>query len=129
VHQHFDHSTFRNLGEAGSLPARRGMHVQRIVGRAGALRRKLRGELGEVVQVAHLLLGQQVVHVGPTFQALRCADLHEAPAGLQHLQPFAVLERGDGIGLGSQILAQVDGGWTRVRDSRGGRLLFGWFRR
>ena len=125
MHQHLDRAAFGNLREAGGLAARRGVDVQSIVSRPLTLRRKLGGELGEGVQIAHLLLAQQVIRVRPAFHAFRGAHANEPAPRLQHLQPFAMLERGHRIGPGSQILAKIDGVRTRVRDSGGGRLWFG----
>jgi hypothetical protein len=117
MHQHIGRAAFGNLREAGGLPTGRGMNVQGIERRPLALRRKLCRELRQPVQIGNLLLAQQVIRIRPAFQALCGAHANEPAPRLQNLQTFAMLESRDHSGSGSQILAKIDGGWTRVRDS------------
>ena len=121
--QHLQHAAFGDLHEAGRLARRRDVHVQRIESRARALRRKLRRVSREPVQIADLLLAQQVVHIRPAFDALGRAHAYEAPPRFQHLQTLAVLHRSQRIGSRPQVLAKIYGRRPGVRGSRR-RLLF-----
>ena len=126
MNQHIGRAAFGNLGKAGGLAARSGVDVQRIERGPLALRWKLGGELSELVQIAHLLLAQQIIDVRPAFQTL-CGTYANKPAAcLQHFQPFAMLESGNHGGSGSQILTKIDGGRSRESDSDCGRLGLRW---
>ena len=90
---HLDRAFFGDLKETRRCAERLGVHVQRFVYRGGALRGELGGAFGQAAEIAHLLLAEQEVKIGPAFGALRRANLDETPARFEHTETPSMTSR------------------------------------
>ena len=91
---HIDFGALGNLPETRGGAVRLSMHVQRLIGRRGALRDSLRGIVRHAAQVVHLFRHQKLMRVGPAFDSLRRAHSYKPAFVFQNLQPVAMLDGG-----------------------------------
>ncbi len=97
------------------------MDIQRVVDGGHALRGQSRRTVREALQILHLLRTEQQAAVRPAHDALRGADLHESPPGLDYLDPLTVFHRRDHGRLEGEILPDIEGRRCdeRLGDRRG----------
>ena len=103
----FHAHTLGNLEEARRLPERLGVDVQRLIYSRRTLRGKLFGALGELAQVAHLLIAQKQIQVGPALSTSGRAHPDEPAARFQYIEPLGMLGCGDDDRSRAEILAKV----------------------
>lgn len=98
------------------------MHVELAVGGALPLNRHLRGALGEVPQVRHVVSCKQLAFIGPALGSGLGPHAQEAAAALKDLQAVAVFDGRDGGRLQRNLAADFQGGRAYVGFADGGRV-------
>ena len=98
---------FIQLVEAGCCPVRLDMHVEGSIDGSFRLGRQFGGALVELIQILHLLAGQETAGIGPALLSGGRAYANESSANLQYVEFVAMFRGRDRLRSGRNFLAQV----------------------